>query len=249
MITITPNKCSIRAQKQRRPGGERELTVTPGLPTGLESARAQYYPAQGCRIRLSGGCLMAISKRLRYEILRRDNHTCRYCGSSSPQVKLTVDHVLPSALGGSDKPENLVAACSDCNAGKAASNPDQPLVAQASADASRWAIAVRASVEVLSREHDKMREYVDELDEYWNRWHFGFKKLPIPRPDEWESSIERFFTKGVPIAMLLDCARIALNRQRIAPEETWRYFMGVTWRQLDEIDDLARDVYTRMADG
>lgn len=24
---------------------------------------------------------MAISKRLRYEILRRDNHACRYCGN------------------------------------------------------------------------------------------------------------------------------------------------------------------------
>ncbi|MEU5976310.1 hypothetical protein [Streptomyces sp. NPDC047315] len=25
---------------------------------------------------------MAVSKRLRYEILRRDNHACRYCGAA-----------------------------------------------------------------------------------------------------------------------------------------------------------------------
>lgn len=54
---------------------------------------------------------MAVSKRTRYEVLRRDNHTCRYCGGSAPDVRLTVDHVLPVTLGGSDDPSNLVAAC------------------------------------------------------------------------------------------------------------------------------------------
>lgn len=34
---------------------------------------------------------MAVSKRTRYEVLRRDNHACRYCGASAPEVKLTVD--------------------------------------------------------------------------------------------------------------------------------------------------------------
>jgi hypothetical protein len=61
---------------------------------------------------------MAVSKRLRYEILRRDNHTCRYCGASAPDVPLRVDHVTPVALGGSDKPDNLVASCEACNSGK-----------------------------------------------------------------------------------------------------------------------------------
>lgn len=41
---------------------------------------------------------MSVSKRLRFEVLRRDNHTCRYCGSSAPEVKLTIDHVVPVAL-------------------------------------------------------------------------------------------------------------------------------------------------------
>ncbi|MFF8482376.1 HNH endonuclease [Streptomyces antibioticus] len=61
---------------------------------------------------------MAVSKRLRYEIFRRDNHTCRYCGASAPNVPLRVDHVTPVALGGSDKPENLVTSCEPCNSGK-----------------------------------------------------------------------------------------------------------------------------------
>jgi 5-methylcytosine-specific restriction endonuclease McrA len=32
-----------------------------------------------------------IPRRLRFEILRRDGHTCRYCGAQAPDVPLTVD--------------------------------------------------------------------------------------------------------------------------------------------------------------
>ncbi|WP_078628685.1 HNH endonuclease [Streptomyces sp. NRRL F-2664] len=54
---------------------------------------------------------MPVSNRLRFEVLRRDRYTCRYCGGSAPDVVLRVDHVVPVALGGTDTPDNLVAAC------------------------------------------------------------------------------------------------------------------------------------------
>lgn len=72
---------------------------------------------------------MAVSKRLRYEILRRDNFACRYCGAAAPDVKLNADHVIPQSLGGSDKPENLVTSCADCNGGKTSSMPNAMPVA------------------------------------------------------------------------------------------------------------------------
>lgn len=59
---------------------------------------------------------MAVSKRLRFEILRRDGFKCRYCHAA--EVLLAVDHIKPIALGGSDHPSNLVASCDDCNTGK-----------------------------------------------------------------------------------------------------------------------------------
>jgi len=40
---------------------------------------------------------MAVSKRLRFEILRRDDHACRYCGATAPEAKL-------AAGGSSDGP-------------------------------------------------------------------------------------------------------------------------------------------------
>jgi 5-methylcytosine-specific restriction endonuclease McrA len=56
---------------------------------------------------------LSINKR---EILRRDEHTCQYCGSRSK--RLTVDHVLPRHRGGQYTWTNLVTACADCNVRK-----------------------------------------------------------------------------------------------------------------------------------
>ena len=59
-----------------------------------------------------------IGTRLRFEILKRDGFKCRYCGSPPRGKALHIDHVVPVALGGSNDPSNLVAACADCNLGK-----------------------------------------------------------------------------------------------------------------------------------
>lgn len=93
---------------------------------------------------------MAVSKRLRYEILRRDNHACRYCGATAPGAKLAVDHVIPQSLGGSDEPTNLVASCADCNAGKTSSMPNAMVVADV--DQETFREAVTAKKERESRE-------------------------------------------------------------------------------------------------
>ena len=61
---------------------------------------------------------MAISKRLRFEIFRRDGYACRYCGRRAPAVILEVDHQIPVSRGGTDHPDNLISACLDCNRGK-----------------------------------------------------------------------------------------------------------------------------------
>ena len=81
---------------------------------------------------------MAVSKRLRYEVLRRDNFTCRYCGAFAPVAVLHVDHVMPKKLGGRDIAGNLVTACQDCNSGKSASMPSLGLIAEVEEQARAW---------------------------------------------------------------------------------------------------------------
>ena len=65
---------------------------------------------------------MAVSKRTRFEIFKRDNFTCQYCGRTPPAVVLEIDHFVAQANGGGDEEENLLTSCFDCNRGKGA-NP------------------------------------------------------------------------------------------------------------------------------
>ena len=60
----------------------------------------------------------SIGKRRRFEILKRDSFTCRYCGCMAPEAVLRVDHIIPVSKGGTDDDANLTTACHPCNAGK-----------------------------------------------------------------------------------------------------------------------------------
>lgn len=44
----------------------------------------------------------------------RDKYKCQYCGKRFPS-DLEVDHIVPRSRGGTDRSDNLVAACHDCN--------------------------------------------------------------------------------------------------------------------------------------
>ncbi len=48
-------------------------------------------------------------------LFARDNHLCLYCAREFPQHQLTRDHVIPLSRGGTDRWENVVAACRRCN--------------------------------------------------------------------------------------------------------------------------------------
>ena len=61
---------------------------------------------------------MSVSNRVRFEIFKRDNFRCKYCGATPEDGKLEVDHVVPRSSGGSDNRGNLVTACKKCNRGK-----------------------------------------------------------------------------------------------------------------------------------
>lgn len=62
----------------------------------------------------------AIPQGVRFDVFRRDNFACVYCGRSSPDVTLHCDHVQAHSKGGSNDKSNLVTACDDCNYGKGA---------------------------------------------------------------------------------------------------------------------------------
>lgn len=60
----------------------------------------------------------SISKRMRFEVFKRDSFTCQYCGRMAPDVVLEVDHIKPVSKGGKNEMLNLITSCSACNNGK-----------------------------------------------------------------------------------------------------------------------------------
>lgn len=96
------------------------------IPLKTEKQKLVYLAAKGF-IKVYGkrGCdkdkkRKSLSHKHRYMIFERDNFTCQYCGRKAPDVQLEADHIVPVSKGGSNKPENLITACWECNRGKRA---------------------------------------------------------------------------------------------------------------------------------
>lgn len=186
---------------------------------------------------------MAVSKRLRFEILRRDNHTCRYCGRSAPDARLTVDHVVPTTLGGTDTADNLVAACSDCNAGKSSVPADAPLVADVAQDALRWSRALSQASEVMLADRETREHMQQHFLELWNDWVFklnGMMNQNWPLDGDWRSTVDTMFAAGATIEDFKEAIASALGRRSV--DDRYRYFCGVMWTIIGRKQEMARQI-------
>ena len=63
-----------------------------------------------------------IEQGISWEVFRRDNFTCRYCGADN--VPMTVDHVVRWENLGQSVADNLICACRKCN--KTRGNTEYP---------------------------------------------------------------------------------------------------------------------------
>lgn len=181
---------------------------------------------------------MAVSKRVRYEVLRRDNHACRYCGAHAPEVVLTVDHVVPSVLGGSDDPSNLVAACRDCNAGKTSSAPDAPLVTDADDRAARWSAAMATVAQERARDRDERQRVEEFFYDHWegnrpNQWHSS------DLPADWYSSVHQIMAAGLELDDLAELVLVAFDSQA---SNKWKYFCGCCWTRVRQSQERAMEI-------
>jgi hypothetical protein len=81
-----------------------------------ESARKKAE-ARAAKIALRGGRVnrAPIPNETRAAVFSRDGHACVRCGATDD---LTLDHIKPWSLGGSDTPDNLQAMCRTCNSSK-----------------------------------------------------------------------------------------------------------------------------------
>lgn len=182
---------------------------------------------------------MSVTKRLRFEILRRDSHACRYCGAKAPDAELTVDHVTPKALGGTDDPTNLVAACRPCNSGKSSVPADAQTVADVDAEALEWARRVKAALAEMAVERRDKDQQIYAFGDWWATFG-GPIGMDDARPYDWADSVRMFIDRGLELDDLKDLAASAMLNLKLRADGVWRYFCGMCWRLLDDAQERAR---------
>lgn len=180
---------------------------------------------------------MTVSKRTRFEVMRRDGFRCQYCGLKGTETGagLTIDHVVPVALGGSDSPNNLVAACRDCNAGKTSAMPDEEMVPDAvPSEIQRLAIEQRRAK--LQSGFDDLKTVASYFYNHWGRWTVEATGRPVAMPTSWREVIYNLYRTGAPIDLLLHSIDIAMERAnpRYGEFAEFNYAVGIVRNKMTE---------------
>lgn len=122
---------------------------------------------------------MGISVRTRFEVFKRDEFTCLYCGRKSPEVVLEIDHIVPVSAGGTDDPINLTAACWDCNRGKAGVSLGQVMTGEDPHDRAILLLERERQLQeynaLLARIRQERERDTADLADYWHKqtgWYF-----------------------------------------------------------------------------
>ena len=56
-----------------------------------------------------------IPQQVRKYVFERDNYQCQSCNKTQLETQLTIDHIIPLALGGQNDISNLQTLCCNCN--------------------------------------------------------------------------------------------------------------------------------------
>lgn len=175
---------------------------------------------------------------VRFDVFKRDDFACVYCGRRPPAVTLEVDHLIPRAEGGDDDYENLVTSCWDCNRGKGATPLDVP--PPNIPDLEQQAELIREREKQLraynAAQQERRERREQGFNETWNYWFdlWGYVELPryyLP----WEGALRKYLdllgVSEVKEAMDISYARF---HGRLTTNAV-RYFIGVCKRKVADL--------------
>jgi 5-methylcytosine-specific restriction endonuclease McrA len=82
---------------------------------------AEYFHNRRARELQASG---SFTSREWKKLCKHYNYTCLRCGRREPQIKLTVDHVIPLSVGGTNSIDNIQPLCQSCNSSKGITSID-----------------------------------------------------------------------------------------------------------------------------
>lgn len=171
-----------------------------------------------------------ISTRQRFEIFKRDDFTCQYCGAHPPDATLHVDHITPVAAGGSSDDDNLVTACDKCNLGKSSVPLD--VVPQSLANRAAEIAEREAQIAGYSEILEGRRWRIEE-----DAWRVA-EELQPGASDGYSTRNFRsikMFVERMGVHAALEAAEIAGSKFYPGPRR-FKYFCGVCWNMMRQQD-------------
>jgi hypothetical protein len=170
----------------------------------------------------------AIGKKLRFEVFKRDEFSCVYCGATPPSVVLQIDHIHPVAEGGTNAIDNLITSCQPCNIGKGANlltNIPQTLKDK-SKDIAEKEEQLRGYYQVVQKQQDRIESEVWKIAEIIDT---TSKEFGINR--DWVLSIKRFLI-NLGFFDVKDAAEIARAKYKYGGKKTFLYFCGICHNKM-----------------
>jgi 5-methylcytosine-specific restriction endonuclease McrA len=174
-----------------------------------------------------------ISKRIRFDIFKRDLFTCQYCGAVPPSVVLHIDHIIPVSKGGTNDSDNLITSCSSCNSGKSAellSTVPKSLLDRAE-EIKEHEAQIRAYARLVRRKNQRIES---------ESWDVVSSLTGNDSPESHDKlqllSIKRFLEK-LPAIDVMDAAakahaKFAYSRSSYAEVNRFKYFCGICWNKI-----------------
>lgn len=171
-----------------------------------------------------------LSKKTRFEVFKRDQFKCQYCGGTPPAAVLEVDHVIPVCEGGDDSRDNLVTACFDCNRGKAGNSLSSvptsltdKMEQQQEADAQ-----AKAYTRFVKARRKKHEADIDAVEEIFTSRFQDYTFTPKFRGD-----IRTAFLPRLVLPEIEDAMHMATSRINSAGP-CLKYFCGICWSKIRE---------------
>jgi hypothetical protein len=167
-----------------------------------------------------------LSKKLRFEVFKRDSFTCQYCGSHPPQVVLEVDHITPVSAGGENDMDNLVTSCFDCNRGKSDRNlSDIPQSLQSKAkEISEREEQIKGYQDAISKKKARIGVEAEAVREIYEAFNPGYTLT------EASMVTVRMFVDRLGVHEVCDAMEIAYTRR--LKRGGFKYFCGICWNKI-----------------
>ena len=173
-----------------------------------------------------------MDKKIRFEVFKRDNFTCAYCGRTPPNIILEVDHIHPKSKKGTNDINNLVTSCFDCNRGK----KDISL--------STIPTALIDNLEVMKEKLEQIKIYnsyrkklekiekkrIEEVSDIYTQY---FEKYILNEKFK-ETSIKRFL-KFLPLDEVKYSMHLACRK--MDDDNAPQYFCGICWNKIKALNN------------